>query len=426
MRHFSPSKVKRKQIKMGEEKKSNKIDIDQSSLLSLKAELLRKKSEALANQSSSSSRIEDHVPSKKKKISQEPVNREENSNAKAYEYDESNDKVKKILEMKAKYYERMQKSGQNTSLILFREKAKTETHKDPVRIEDDYDDDDDDDDFVEFTDCFGRTRKIPKSEYISLKRQESVEPEAREDEDRRSQSVERQQQPEEEIGESFLKQREDWRRQEQINSEQNEVFYQDLLFNEAREHGTGFYAFSTDHSERDEQKEKFKRLREETEKAQSQRNQLKKQRDDIIKNRVANAKLRIRQKLGLPPEEEEVKEEEKHEEKEQPTREPTEEELERERLRKEYVRPWDKDKVGESRVGNRKEEQEEWAPSREKFLLTQDEWVAKQRETRENEFAPVYSNRATTSRNSRNNDNASSSFENDVMANLKYIRKKFE
>lgn len=82
-----------------------------------------------------------------------------------------------------------------------------------------------------------------------------------------------------------------------------------LFLAEAREHGVGFYEFSTDHDERAKQQEALSKIRDATLDAQQERADLKKSRDDVIANRVKMAKARVRARLGLPPEEENPAEE---------------------------------------------------------------------------------------------------------------------
>ena len=93
------------------------IEVDKSSLVTLKAEVFRlKKSEE--------SKPREHNPIKKikntsKEISSSPVN-----NLKAIEVDDSIElaRSKRILEQKAKYYERMSKNKVNSTLVLFENK----------------------------------------------------------------------------------------------------------------------------------------------------------------------------------------------------------------------------------------------------------------------------------------------------------------
>jgi hypothetical protein len=99
------------------------IDIDKSSLVTLKAELYRlKKSEEL--------KTRDHNPVKKinsSKINSAPVN-----NGKVIEVDDSIElaRSKRILEQKAKYYERMSKNKVNSTLILFENKKDDDIRRD--------------------------------------------------------------------------------------------------------------------------------------------------------------------------------------------------------------------------------------------------------------------------------------------------------
>jgi len=62
----------------------------------------------------------------------------------------------------------------------------------------------------------------------------------------------------------FLKQREEWEKQEELNKERTNLHYHDILFDEAREHGVGFYEFSTDHEEREKQREALNKIRDAT------------------------------------------------------------------------------------------------------------------------------------------------------------------
>lgn len=79
------------------------------------------------------------------------------------------------------------------------------------------------------------------------------------------------------------------------------------MSSEAREHGVGFYEFSTDHTEREKQQEALSKIREQTLNAQQSRAELKATRDNVIANRVKAAKARVRARLGLPEEVEEEK-----------------------------------------------------------------------------------------------------------------------
>lgn len=136
---------------------TKRIDVEKSSLLSLKAELLRKQEEVLKNKSTvNESKIKSSKLSKlltkDQTIISKPNQDSEKINAKTIEYDDSMEmaKVKRKLEAKAKYYDRMVQSKSNfkddgNSLVLF---DKKEEERQPSRSyhsrrysDEDYDDD---------------------------------------------------------------------------------------------------------------------------------------------------------------------------------------------------------------------------------------------------------------------------------------------
>lgn len=109
---------------------TKRIDVEKSSLLSLKAELLRKQEEVLKNKRS--------VPSfvKSGKI-KETATVTKTEGAKVIQHEDSAllARSKKILEAKAKYYDKMTKSkgGMNSddhSLVLFNKKTQIEKRND--------------------------------------------------------------------------------------------------------------------------------------------------------------------------------------------------------------------------------------------------------------------------------------------------------
>jgi Domain of unknown function (DUF4078) len=179
---------------------------------------------------------------------------------------------------------------------------------------------------VDFTDCFGRTRKIPRKDLKKLKEQDEELTDVAESRDQQvnpNREASRPRSPGEisedgksdsdgevigpDIGLAFMKQREDWEMQEEVNKQHTSLTYQDILFDEAREHGVGFFKFDKDHNEREKQQEALSKIRESTLDAQQHRADLKKTRDSVIANRVKAAKARVRARLGLPEEVEEEK-----------------------------------------------------------------------------------------------------------------------
>lgn len=217
------------------------------------------------------------------------------------------------------------------------------------------------------------------------------------------------------------------------------IFFLICGFSEAREHGVGFYEFSMDHEEREKQQEALIKIRESTLEAQQHRADLKLSRDNIIANRVKLAKARVRERLGLPPEEEKPAEEEnlydvtdkKREKEEEAARLKAEEEKQKERERQKHIRPWDKHKISSkkrrstSESDDEDDDEAEWKPQRERHVMSQgelfcpfamflffvklfnfssDEWNEKQRMERQQEFAPISSSfvRAETTYNPNN------------------------
>lgn len=74
-----------------------------------------------------------------------------------------------------------------------------------------------------------------------------------------------------------------------------------LFIIEARTHGVGYFSFSTDEAERQQQMEDLKKQRDESIQFQREANQRKKNRDALVAARVAAARARQRQRAGLPP-----------------------------------------------------------------------------------------------------------------------------
>lgn len=111
---------------------TKRIDVEKSSLLSLKAELLRKQEEVSRNKKV----VPAFVKTTNKKLHASVASSTsdlKSSSVKIIEYEDSNliARSKKILEAKAKYYDQMMKNkgGVNTddhSLVLFNKKSQIE------------------------------------------------------------------------------------------------------------------------------------------------------------------------------------------------------------------------------------------------------------------------------------------------------------
>uniref|UniRef100_A0A4Y0BIB7 CCDC174 alpha/beta GRSR domain-containing protein n=1 Tax=Anopheles funestus TaxID=62324 RepID=A0A4Y0BIB7_ANOFN len=448
---------------------NRKIEIDKSSLLSLKAELLRKQEEV--GRAKASTSIEDFVPKRAPKAEKhESTTRKERREKKdkskekpvVTELEDSAQLVrsKQMLQAKAKYYDRMVAAGgslnsDENSLVMFNKKK--QDIKPAYSVSDESapessassssseseGDESGDNKWVEYTDCLGRTRKCLKEDLKAclardrelsksmgprdVHRREGLQGgPATENAAAAKSSIEGSKQDkivndqvameEEEgelvgpmppaigptgatdIGERFREMKEQWIQQEETNLEKGSVHYQDVLFDEARLHGVGYYAFSTDQQERNRQRDELDSIRESTLEAQKERETLRKARDKLIADRVKAARARQRARQGLPPEDEAEEEENRKnkesdqlfdqaEEKrtrkaeEKQRRKKEKEERRRERERADHVRPWDEGKEQNA-------ENKEWVPAKERFILSQHEWNEQKRSERNAEFAP--------------------------------------
>lgn len=397
---------------------SKRIDVSKSSLLSLKAELLRKKEEA--SKSSTNQSLNNFVPKKLTKISKndnKTISSKENK-----EFTETEDsmlllKSKKMLEAKGKFYDRMVNSGgklnsDENCLVMFNQKKQNSKY-----IDDSSDSSDDDrnnsydakntgEEWVDYTDCFGRTRKCLRKDLDFYKKKddstaENIQPTDKFYVDKVGEEVEEERTSpkiddviEDETNETTLKLlKEQWEQREVENTQKDFVHYQDVLFDEARTHGVGYYEFSTDEVERAKQRKELDSIREATVLEQKKRLDQKQTRDKMIADRVKAARNRQRARLGLPPEEEEpdkqaiddlydkTQEEERQKKEEELKLEKQLDEKIKDNERKRHVRPWDEGKSTKS---------ENWTPFVEKEPMSQEQWNTKKRAERPNEFAPVY------------------------------------
>ncbi|XP_054745507.1 coiled-coil domain-containing protein 174 [Anastrepha obliqua] len=454
------------------------ISVNLSSLLSLKAELLRKQAEVnkakaaqttnqqneytskkLVHQTSNNISVGDTSISKRdKKIRAKEVGKLDDVTVYEHEDSELLEKSKRVLEAKSKFYDRMTRTGgqlnsDDNCLVLFNRKHQDERVDDTFMNEEadqtevnanvpkdsdsdsqtESDDDrglDDEAEWVEYTDCLGRTRKCLRQDLEVVKKRDAElaasMPERLdqskanwminttgacdvngEDEDVTIGPI-----PSGSVfgdGISIMskhdEQRANWERKEQENIDKADVHYQDVFFDEARQHGVGYYAFSTDEEERMKQQKELEESRKRTIEEQKRRDELRAQREKIIAERVRAAKNRQRARLGLPPLEEEeqkdntiniaqeTKEERKARKKAKKLEQKQQkEEKQRELERKNHVRPWDKDKeyaTGSSKVIDDEKSEPKWAYKPERLPMSQEEWNEKKRAERITEFAPV-------------------------------------
>jgi len=299
-----------------------------------------------------------------------------------------------------------------------------------------------DDDEVEYIDCLGRTRKCLRKDLKEAQKRDRqlaesmperldqtkanwmIDTKGSRDQDRAHNSDNDDDaescfgpRPSESVFSDALstmtkhdEQRLNWERKEIENVEKPDVHYQDVFFDEARTHGAGYYAFSTDEEERKKQQLDLEMARKETTAEQTRRDEMRAKRDSLVADRVLAAKNRIRARNGLPPISKEEYEREEQKKKDESAAEAAErereelekkaaiekakakEEAELEELRKDHVRDWDKDKPGVRKGGDsdgNDSPEEEWNYRAERLPMSQEEWNEKQRAQRQTEFAPM-------------------------------------
>nr|XP_049693727.1 coiled-coil domain-containing protein 174 [Helicoverpa armigera] len=408
---------------------SKKILFNKSTLFSLKAELLRKQEEVNEKRRLPQHKIENFKPppAREKEKDQDKDTKtaykktfKDSLQAVDTEELEACRKAKLALEKKAELYEHLSDGAGNSQLasrflVDFNTKKQQEPEK-PVEVPPEQptqNSANDDDEWTEFTDCLGRTRKCHKSD-ISLFLKRDAELMRAINKDKPTSSQEEVSKPEEPsvpekekpllvqtTNEYLQSLREKWEEKErELLAKDKDIHYQDLLFDEARIHGVGYYSFSTDETERRKQMEELIKRREETLKAQQEAEQVRKKRDELIAARVAAARARQRARAGLPPEEPkdnqkdfttcllefltQQKNEADAKAKEKENKLKMEQEKERQKLREAYVREWD---IGKDGVDGKVKKFRE---------MTQEEYVEQQRDKRINEFAP---SQASTSGN---------------------------
>ncbi|EFA13255.1 coiled-coil domain-containing protein 174 [Tribolium castaneum] len=424
-------------------------EISKSSLLSLKAEILRKQQEL------AKAKVENEV-----KIRQIKKNTPLDLKNKGIEQRQAQDlseedqnllkKSREALEAKTRLYDKLSKGASRLTddeieycrryLVKFDKKARVSQHYQEEEEEDDpisdhYDPPKNpDEEWVEYVDCLGRTRTCLRKDLDYLKSKDKdlkliVEKRRNRDKSRsrsrsrsrtryrsrsRSRSRPRERSPSPEKGDKSPELTEEnellssdmrreilrrqWEKEEEEIRNKSDVHYQDLLFNEARTHGVGYYGFSKDEETRAKQQEALKKLREETREKQKKSENLRAMREKQIAARVRAAMNRKRQRMGLPPLEDEPEPpptpvEETPQKVDEET---SEKEKKLEEKRKKHVRPWDLGKEG----------------VKEHYEYSQEEWVDKKRKERPSEFAPPKEYRKERKKEKRyDSDEETSKFE---------------
>lgn len=291
-----------------------------SAYLSLKAELLRKQQDFQKASSSSTTTSSDAIldnlqatssslkiktkadldvevanpPKKKKKSEEEPSNVPSSSTI-TREEEIALAKSRAILEAKSKLYEQIMSNSEmrvlaeddgdddenNKSFLVDFERKIYETNQSNPK--------------VEYTDSFGRTRLVTPEEYEQLK--------AAIDDKRSSSSSSSKNTTEHEIDRVERLHREQmrskWEAEMEALRNKTHVHYQDLLFDEKREHGVGFYKFSTDDQTRADQMATLNELRAKTKSEQERFQQEKDKRQVMMAEKLRKMKLRKAKELGI-------------------------------------------------------------------------------------------------------------------------------
>jgi len=396
-----------------------------ANLADLQAELLRKKNELKAktpvfgegNYIRAEKRDKSTSGSIFSKKNKGVEAREEKDAEQKAEEEKNFENARKKLEMKAKMYDKLargengvlenEKTGledrvmvdfQQKALDHFQEqKAKMEQHREEEekkkRVKDLGNGK------VEFTDSLGRTRIVDKADVKDLMEMDKDLRDGNEEENPHStfqrmkfiKSTELQEaegptnkgvdaQTKERLLVSSDMQREElrqkWEKEEEALMQKGDVHYQDVQFDEVRDLGTGYFAFSRSENEREKQKEELTDIREETLTARDRAEKIKAKRAEMMKARIAKVKAR----RGIEDTTKEVEEEEAKKAAE-------EEEAAKKKAEKERLYEYQLDMARRARV-------REWDQGKQATLQSDKEgpsWEAKteeMRNERNEEFAP--------------------------------------
>lgn len=376
------------------------IEVSKSSLVSLKAEIVRKQEEVEKFKGS-----ESYIrpPAKKKKVVVSNPGVDER-NARDMVPEEDVDMLQKsrdVLQVKSALYDKLirgdsvQEDVTDTYLVDFKEKMEkvfsetasktrdTETNEDESDQQEEYDDDG----WIDYVDCLGRTRRCLKEDYSAVKERDDLVRKmlGKESETEESGTVPcEESEPDEQQLEmtrnaaELEKMREKWEQQEKELMNKKNIYYEDVRFDEARSHGVAYYGFSTVDSVRKEQQADFKRMRDETSSKRKECLEAKERRDAMKQARLVAARQRQRARLGLDPlpvPSEDSSEQESSRVEVETAVKPEEivAELEAASARASHVRPWDIGKEGVKQTAR---------------VMNQEEWVEAKRKERISEFAP--------------------------------------
>lgn len=382
---------------------TKKINVNFSSLVGLKAELLRKQTEV--NEAKLRSEVNHVAPKVKiKKKTNKVKQQNDGENVEKSQYIEdinTHKKSKLMLEAKARLYKQLKKSKNNNDNFLVDFTNKSDESEEELQKDEDKNEAAmmNEDDWVEYEDCFGRTRKCLREDLHLMQEKDKlikqqiinekgIDPKTK---DHVEQNI-----VVEEVEPEIEIMRRKWEEQTKKLADKANIHYQDVLFDEARSHGVGYYAFSQDEEERIKQQENLFNLRKETERKQKEIKELMELRAKMEKNRLKAARIRQRIRAGLPVESVEVEQKNDNElnlVKSEVSSECTVEEKSNEikgndDSEKQNI---EEDKAVESEnkikaLGELLGKRNYW------YEMSQEEWIHKCRKIRVNEFGPVYDN----------------------------------
>lgn len=399
---------------------TKKINVNFSSFVGLKAELLRKQAEV--NEAKLKAESINVSPQLIKKKSKKTVTEDTDKNAKRTIDTEdiaAHKKSRLMLEAKARLYEKLKKTKNNNDkfLVDFKNKMDESDEIMDKKIDEEYPIEPEEN-WVEYQDCFGRTRKCLREDLPHMQRKDDIIKQeiikknvndTREEENKEQYPTIEEKEPEIDI------MRRKWEEQTQRLADKNDIHYQDVLFDEARAHGVGYYAFSQDEEERIKQQENLASLRKETEKKQQEMKEIKELKEKMEQNRLKAARIRQRIRAGLsaePTEEElaqdnnsitkpdntdnkEINNKSGEKNKDKPSEKTSEKPVKESNDAIEKVVS-DEDKI--KAFGDLLGKKNHW------HIMSQEEWVHKYRTQRIAEFAPIYGNFKSTGFYNSNQD----------------------
>ncbi|KAH9394403.1 hypothetical protein TYRP_004455 [Tyrophagus putrescentiae] len=399
-------------------KKSQKIEINSSSIVDLKAELFRKQEEVrLKRNLNGSEKIatneekfldeinDDHLYDKNahkiSRLSKKILGDDESKPAKndksakslskldeavKHEEEMAFAKSRTMLEKKAKLYEQMASGSvipdaDNEELLVnfdqksslhYNEKASTSRHSEKTK---------NDEELVEYQDEFGRTRYVKRKDLPEkIEKKGEKEPDLYQPSSSWSRNSDLLSDDMKREIERREWEEETYQEMEEPSLAKRKVHYEDIREGEIRDHGVAFFNFSVDEQARAEQLEMLKQMREETENKQSEKQRIKEKRKQMLKARLA--KVATRKGIALP---DESSEESDNEPAEKATYiEKAKLKVDSDPVKVGRVRDWDLGKEGlfASRTT------EDRATSSKSMLFSHEQFIEKRREERVDEFAP--------------------------------------